>query len=45
MIDNPVIVAYFIVVFGIGIHHSRRQRTASVYFLAGHSVGWFAGGA
>jgi solute:Na+ symporter, SSS family len=45
MLDNLVIVAYFIVVFGIGIYHSRRQRTPSEYFLAGHSVGWFAVGA
>jgi Na+/proline symporter len=40
-----VIVAYFIVVFGIGIYHSRRQRTPSEYVLAGDSVGWFAVGA
>ncbi len=45
MLDNLVIVAYFIVVFGIGIYHSRRQRTTSEYFLAGHSIGWFAVGA
>ena len=45
MLDNLVIVAYFIVVFGIGIYHSRRQRTPSEYFLAGHSIGWFAVGA
>src|SRR5580700_3204661 len=45
MLDNLVIVAYFIVVFGIGIYHSRRQRTTSEYFLAGHSVGWCAVGA
>jgi solute:Na+ symporter, SSS family len=45
MLDNLVIIAYFLVVFGIGIHHSRRQGTASEYFLAGNSVGWFAVGA
>ncbi|MDQ1470093.1 MAG: hypothetical protein QOJ99_1573, partial [Bryobacterales bacterium] len=33
------------IVFGIGIYHSRRQRTTSEYFLAGHSIGWFAVGA
>jgi SSS family solute:Na+ symporter len=45
MLDNLVIAAYFIIVFGIGIYHSRRQVTTSEYFLAGHSVGWFAVGA
>jgi solute:Na+ symporter, SSS family len=45
MLDNLVIAAYFLVVFGIGIYHSRQQRTTSEYFLAGHSIGWFAVGA
>ncbi|MBI3666971.1 MAG: sodium/solute symporter [Acidobacteria bacterium] len=45
MLDNTIIVLYFIVVFGIGLYHSRRQRTSDEYFLAGHSVGWFAVGA
>lgn len=45
MLDNLIIVSYFLVVFGIGIYHSRRQRTTSEYFLAGHSIGWFAVGA
>jgi solute:Na+ symporter, SSS family len=45
MLDNLVIAAYFIVVFGIGIYHSRRQTTPGEYFLAGHSIGWFAVGA
>ena len=46
MLDNLVIIAYFLVVFGIGIYHSRRQKqTTSEYFLAGHSIGWFAVGA
>jgi SSS family solute:Na+ symporter len=45
MLDNLVIAAYFLVVFGIGIYHSRRQSTPSEYFLAGHSIGWFAVGA
>jgi len=43
--DNLIIIAYFLVVFGIGIFNSRRQGTTSEYFLAGHSVGWFAVGA
>lgn len=45
MLNNLVIALYFAIVFGIGIYHSRRQRTAGEYFLAGHSVGWFAVGA
>ncbi len=45
MLDNIIIVSYFVVVFGIGLYHSRRQKTAQEYFLAGHSVGWFAVGA
>ena len=45
MLDNIIIVIYFVVVFGIGLYHSRRQKTAQEYFLAGHSVGWFAVGA
>jgi SSS family solute:Na+ symporter len=45
MLDTIIIVAYFAVVFAIGFYHSRRERTTSEYFLAGHSVGWFAIGA
>ncbi|HXE63971.1 MAG TPA: sodium:solute symporter [Bryobacteraceae bacterium] len=46
MLDNLVIVAYFLAVFGIGIYYSRRPKeTASEYFLAGNSIGWFAVGA
>jgi solute:Na+ symporter, SSS family len=46
MLDNLVIIVYFLIVFGIGIYHSRRQKeTTSEYFLAGHSIGWFAVGA
>lgn len=46
MLDNLVILAYFLIVFGIGIFYSRRpKKTTSEYFLAGHSIGWFAVGA
>jgi solute:Na+ symporter, SSS family len=45
MLDSAIILVYFVVVFGIGIYHSRRQNTTQEYFLAGHSVGWFAVGA
>jgi SSS family solute:Na+ symporter len=44
MLDTGIIVIYFLLVFAIGFYHSRRERTASNYFLAGHSVGWFAVG-
>ena len=40
-IDVAVVAAYFAVVFGIGWHFSRRQKTTEDYFLAGRSVpGW-----
>jgi SSS family solute:Na+ symporter len=45
MLDNVIIGLYFVVVFGIGFYHSRRERTAKDYFLAGQDVGWFAIGA
>ena len=45
MLDTAVIVVYFILVFAIGFWHSRRERTARDYFLAGQHVGWFAIGA
>ena len=44
MLDTGIIVCYFLLVFGIGFYHSRRGRTSRDYFLAGHSVGWFAVG-
>ncbi|MBM3757626.1 MAG: sodium/solute symporter [Acidobacteria bacterium] len=45
MLDTGIIVVYFAFVFAIGFYHSRRERTSADYFLAGHSVGWFAVGA
>jgi SSS family solute:Na+ symporter len=45
MLDTSIIVIYFLVVFAIGFYHSRKERTAAGYFLAGHQVGWFAIGA
>ncbi|MBM3726588.1 MAG: sodium/solute symporter [Acidobacteria bacterium] len=45
MLDTVIIAVYFLVVFGIGFYHSRRERTSQDYFLAGKSVGWFAIGA
>jgi len=46
MLDNSVIIVYFLIVFGIGIFYSRRQKeTPGEYFLAGNSIGWFAVGA
>jgi len=44
MLDTGIIVLYFLLVFAIGFYHSRRERTSADYFLAGHSVGWFAVG-
>lgn len=45
MLDTAIIAAYFLIVFAIGFYHSRRERTARDYFLAGGGVGWFAIGA
>lgn len=44
MLDTGIIAVYFVFVFAIGFYHSRRERTSTDYFLAGHSVGWFAVG-
>ncbi len=44
MLDTGIIVVYFLLVFAIGFYHSRKGKTSSEYFLAGHSVGWFAVG-
>jgi SSS family solute:Na+ symporter len=45
MLDSLIIAAYFLVVLGIGLYHSRRKDTTREYFLAGQHVGWFAVGA
>src|SRR3954449_12462052 len=44
-IDLGIIVAYFVVIFCIGLYFARRGRTSTDYFLAGRDVGWFAIGA
>ena len=44
-LDIVVIAVYFVVVFAIGFHFSRRERSSEDYFLAGRNVGWFAIGA
>src|SRR5438045_8479438 len=44
-IDLGIIVAYFVVIFCIGLYFARRGRTSTDYFLAGRNVGWFAIGA
>ena len=45
MLDTIIIVVYFVIVFGIGFYHSRKERDTAQYFLAGNSIGWFAVGA
>ncbi len=42
MLDTVILVAYFAIVFAIGFYHSRKERTARDYFLAGENVGWVA---
>ena len=44
-IDLVIIGLYFVIVFGIGFHFSRKKRTSEGYFLAGREIGWFAIGA
>lgn len=45
-IDIGLIVAYFVVIFGIGYWAARREKSESAdYFLAGRDVGWLAVGA
>lgn len=43
--DLGIIVIYFLLVLGIGLYFSRRERTSAEYFLAGRNVGWIAIGA
>ena len=45
MLDSAIIAGYFALTFAVGFWHSRRERTARDYFLAGQHVGWFAIGA
>lgn len=43
--DLVIVVAYFVIVFGIGFYFSKRGKTSTEYFLAGRHVGWLAIGA
>ena len=45
ILDQIILIAYFLVVFGIGAYFFRRARTSQSYFLADRSVGWIAVGA
>jgi solute:Na+ symporter, SSS family len=44
-LDLFIIGLYFVIVFGIGFHFSRKKRTSEGYFLANREIGWFAIGA
>lgn len=44
-IDFVIIIAYFLLVLGIGFWASRKDSTSADYFLAGRNVGWLAIGA
>src|SRR2546423_1814420 len=44
-VDIAIIVVYFLIVFGIGLYFSLKERPAADYFLASRNVGWFAIGA
>ena len=39
MLDNLILVAYFLGIFAIGFHFARKERTSREYFLAGRHVG------
>ncbi len=41
VVDSCIVLVYLVVVFGIGLYFSRRQKTTEDYFLAGKNVpGW-----
>src|SRR5690349_22295086 len=44
-IDIAIIAVYFVIVFGIGLYFSRKERTSEDYFLARRDIGWFFIGA
>lgn len=44
-IDGIIILLYFLLVMGIGIYFSRKNKNSTEYFLAGRNVGWVAIGA
>lgn len=43
--DLLIVIAYLLLVIGIGFHFSRREATRMGYFLAGRDIGWLAIGA
>lgn len=43
--DWTIICIYFLILLGIVLSASRRQKTTTDYFLAGRNVGFFAIGA
>src|SRR5262250_1885817 len=44
-LDLAIIAVYFVIVFGIGLYFSRKERTSEDYFLASRDIGWFFVGA
>src|SRR5678816_2092601 len=44
-LDIAIIAVYFVIVFGIGLYFSRKERTSEDYFLASRNIGWFFVGA
>lgn len=43
-IDIAILVAYFILVIGIGIYYSNSEKTQRDYFLGGSRIPWWAAG-
>lgn len=44
-IDYAVLTIYFLIIFGVGYYHARKERNSAEYFLAGRDVAWWAIGA
>ncbi len=44
-LDFSFLLLYFLLLIGVGIYFSRKEKTSTEYFLAGRRVGWVAIGA
>lgn len=44
LINYSVLIAYFVVLVGMGVYFSRREDTTDDYFLAGGRIPWWAAG-
>jgi SSS family transporter len=44
LVNYSVLIAYFVVLVGMGVYFSRRENTTDDYFLAGGRIPWWAAG-